>query len=55
MNELIIIRKGVCKHRALCYYYVSLIRIVKKCFCVIDLENVMKERFIICSVICFSL
>lgn len=29
MNELIIIRKVVYKHRTLCYYYVILIRIVK--------------------------
>lgn len=43
MNELIIIRKEVYKRRALCYYCVSLIRIVK---CSIDLENVMKERLL---------
>ena len=29
MNVFKIIRKGVYKHRTLCYYYVSLIRIVK--------------------------
>lgn len=32
MNELIIIRKEVCKHKALCYY-VFLIRTVKMFLC----------------------
>lgn len=54
MNKLIITRKVVCKHRELCYYYVTITRIVKSS-CAIDLGNVMKEIFMIFSLICFSL
>lgn len=53
MNELTITRKVVYKHRELCYYYSH--KNSKKNLCAVDLENVMKERFIIFSVVCFSL